>query len=402
VTAMFPSKARLFHPGALIVLLLGGCLWAPDIAWGVQPYQIPVIIELTGGAAFSGNGVKANLEALEERVNRTGGIDGHPLEFVFEDDETMPQTAVMLANMALAKHPAVILTSVLVAMCNAEASIAQKRTVLYCLSPAFHPAAGSAAFSANTATDYQVEALLRYYRAKGWTTLAVLNGTDATGQNADKAIEQALAAPENRDIRMVEHSRFNLSDISVSAQMERIKQSGAQALIAWTTGASVTTIFKGMIQTGLEIPVGTSSGNQTFSLMEQDASFLPRQLIIPSAIFPEHDGILELDPRVEKAQHDMYSALAAHHLKSDISTSDAWDAGMIVVDALRKLGPHADAAQIGRYIAGLTDFAGVNGLYNFKAYPGRGLGPDSATLVRFDAKGKLWVWLSKPGGEPLD
>jgi branched-chain amino acid transport system substrate-binding protein len=54
-----------------------------------------------------------------------------------------------------------------------------------------------------------------------------------------------------------------------------------------------------------------------------------------------------------------------------------------------------------QYIEGLTGFAGVDGSYDFKKYPQRGLGPESSTVTTYDAKSDSWVWLSQPGGEPL-
>ena len=62
----------------------------------------------------------------------------------------------------------------------------------------------------------------------------------------------------------------------------------------------------------------------------------------------------------------MYAALKAHNLKPDNNVATAWDAGFIVVAALRKLGPTATAAQLREYIDNLTDFAGVDGMYDFK------------------------------------
>ena len=53
------------------------------------------------------------------------------------------------------------------------------------------------------------------------------------------------------------------------------------------------------------------------------------------------------------------------------------------------------------YIANLTNFAGVDGFYNFKENPERGLGPDSAIVVRYDPAAKAFVWLTQPGGAPL-
>ena len=41
---------------------------------------------------------------------------------------------------------------------------------------------------------------------------------------------------------VVAREHFNLTDISVAAQMANIKSSGAQALIAWSTGTPVATI----------------------------------------------------------------------------------------------------------------------------------------------------------------
>jgi branched-chain amino acid transport system substrate-binding protein len=98
----------------------------------------------------------------------------------------------------------------------------------------------------------------------------------------------------------------------------------------------------------------------------------------------------------------MYAALAAHHLKADNMEATSWDAALIVVAALRKLGPNATAEQIREFIANLTDFPGIDGIYDFKANPERGLGPDSAIAVTYDPEKKVWVWLTKPGGTPLN
>ena len=167
------------------------------------------------------------------------------------------------------------------------------------------------------------------------------------------------------------------------------------------TGLPAATVFKGMVQAGLDIPIEVTSGNQSFPQMAQWVDFLPKGLVMSSALFPEHDGVLTLDPRIEAAQHAMYGALKARGLRADNMEATSWDAGLIVVAALRALGPDASADQVRQYIANLTDFAGVDGFYNFKANPERGLGPESSIVVRYDANTKTWVWLSQPGGAPI-
>ena len=376
-------------------------LWAASPARAAEPLNIPFILPLTGPAAFLGQQQSGNLAALEDDINKQGGIQGRPVHFAITDDQSSPQQDVQVANQILASKPPIILGSSVVALCNAMAPLMRNGPVLFCLSPSFEPAKGGYSFSSGVATRDQIAAIIRYMRLRGATKIALLNSTDTTGQNADKDTKLVLAKPENAGMSIVEQQHFNPSDITVSAQIERIKDSGAQGMIAWTTGVPVATVFKGMIQAGLDIPIGISSGNQTFTQMEQFASFLPKQALIGSALFPPHEGIITLDPRVEAKQKEMNTSLAAHHLKADIATAVIWDAALMTVSAYQKFGPEVSAAQLRDYLAGLTDFAGVDGIYDFKTYPDRGLGADSVTVVSYDPAGKKWTWLSKPGGEPL-
>lgn len=394
-------RAMLLALGALALAFTFG---AARGAQAADAYDIHVIVPMTGGASFVGLGQKASLEALQEQVNKAGGIQGHPVNFIFQDDQTSPQVAVQLVTDVLATKPApaVVMGSSLVGMCAAMAPLVNPNgPVDYCLSPAIHPAAGGYVFSASSSSIDQIAAVVRYYRMKGWTKLATLMTTDASGQDGDRAVGTVLAYPENKGMTKVIQEHFNPTDISVAAQIANIKASGAQAMIAWTTGAPAATVFKGMAQDGLDIPVAPTSGNQTFAAMAQWESFLPKQLMLASALYPEHEGVLTLDPRMEKAQHEMYAILKAHNLRADNQVATSWDAGSIVVASLRKLGPNATAAQLKDFIANLTDFAGVDGVYDFKKYPERGLGPDGSTVTTYDAATKSWKWLSKPGGEPL-
>src|SRR6202012_3054275 len=122
---------------------------------------------------------------------------------------------------------------------------------------------------------------------------------------------------ENKDVQLVAREHFNPTDINVTAQIEHIRAAGAQAIVAGVTGSPAATVFKGMIQAGLDIPVAPTSGNQTFQAMKQWASFLPKQLVLASALYPEHEGIIPRDPGMEKGQRGMYAFLKAGGLVAD-------------------------------------------------------------------------------------
>jgi branched-chain amino acid transport system substrate-binding protein len=374
-------------------------LLVPVFAQAADPYPITVILPLTGNASFLGVSAQKTMTVLEQEVNKQGGIDGRPLRFVFKDDESTPQTTVQLTNAEIAAHPAVFMGSALVAMCGASAPLLKNGPVDYCLSPATHPAPGSYMFSCDTSTTDLIAADLRFLHDRGWTRIASISSTDASGQDFETTISQLLKQPENADIQFVARTRFTMGDVSVGAQMEQLRAAAPQAVIVWTTGAPVATTFKGLVQSGLDLPVVTA--NLTTVQLEQYAAFLPKELYISSPLYPPHDGLTQYDPRVEAAQKSFYAALTAAHLPIDIMASHVWDPGMIVVATLRKLGPSATAEQVRESIAGLTDFAGVNGLYDFTKVPQRGLDAGSTVVTRWSPAEGRWVVASKPGGLPL-
>jgi branched-chain amino acid transport system substrate-binding protein len=286
-------------------------------------------------------------------------------------------------------------------MCNAQAPLAANGPVLYCYSPGIHPAPGSFVYSASISTTDLAEALIRFFRLKGWTRIAVVTSTDSSGQDADRGIDAKLQLPENKTVAIVAREHFTPGDVSVAAQIANVVAENPQAVIAWTTGSGIATIFKAMIQAGLNVPVGTTNGNQAVAQMLQYADFTPKQLYIPSGPFPEHDGIFTLDKRVEAAQHEYYQAMKSHDLPIDNISAISWDATRIVVEALRKLGPKATAAQLRAAIDGMVDYAGIWGTYDFKAFPQRGLGSGNAVVTRWAPQEKRFVWVSEPGGKPL-
>jgi branched-chain amino acid transport system substrate-binding protein len=370
-------------------------------ARAADPYKINVIIPMTGGGSFLGKGTKATLDVLQNAVNKDAGIDGQKLEFVYQDDQSSPQTAVQLTSAVVAEKPAVLIGSSLVAMCNAMAPLLRNGPFDYCLSPGAHPAAGSYQYSSSVDTHSLIEALVRYFRSQGYTKIALLTSTDASGQDAENGFDQVLKMPENAGVQVVERQRFNPTDVSVSAQIERIKSANPQAFIAWTTGAPIATVFKAVLQAGLDIPVGTTNGNQQFPQMEQYKDFLPKQLFFPTSLFPKHEGLYKLDPRVEAEQQKFYAALGAGGVKPDNQSELTWDPANMIVGALRKLGTKATAAQVHDYIANQTDLAGINGIYNFKDVPQRGVTVANAVVTRWDAAAQNWIPVSLPSGAPL-
>jgi branched-chain amino acid transport system substrate-binding protein len=387
------------------VILAG--LFALALLWAAPAraedfYDIHVIEALTGGGSFLGQEEHDALQLVEKLANKTGGIHGKKLRFVFHDDQSTPQVAVQLLNDVIALHPTVIMGSSLVATCNAMVPLVQDNgPVMYCFSAGIHPAAGSYVFVAGVSTHDQAIALVRYFRQRGWNRLGLITSTDATGQDADKGFDELLALPENKDVNVAAHEHFNTSDVSVSAQIENVKAAQPQAFIAWSTGAPVGTVFKGIVQAGLDVPVGTTDGNMTFAQMTQYADFLPKRLYIPAAEWAMHGTSLEREPAVAAAQERFDSLFKAAGIVPDVASALAWDPAMIIIDCLRALGLEASAADVRARIAGIKGYAGVDGIYDYERVPQRGLDENDAVVTLWSAAKKNWEPVSRPGGIPL-
>jgi branched-chain amino acid transport system substrate-binding protein len=365
--------------------------------------DIDVVMPLTGGGSFLGQGEQQALQLVEKVANAAGGIGGKQIHFVFHDDQTSPQTAVQLTNQVLAERPSVLLGSSIVAMCSAMSPLVQANgPVEYCFSPGIHPDKGSYVFTSSVSTLDLANAVIRYFRMKGWTKVALMFSTDASGQDAERGLKSVLDLPENKSMSVVATAHFNPQDVNVSAQIEQVKAAQPQAFIAWSTGGPIATIFRAMLQAGLDIPTATTDGNMTRAQMKQYEAFLPKQLYFPAAEWVvANDPKFPMDAAVAEKQKAFYAAFKEAGVQPDIASELAWDPALILIDALKKLGPNASAQKIRDYLAGLTTYAGVNGVYDFEKVPQRGLSVDNAVVTRWNAETKDWQVVSKATGVPL-
>jgi branched-chain amino acid transport system substrate-binding protein len=375
-------------------------VWAAPATRAATPVDIPVILPLTGGAAFLGQGERAALQIAETVINARGGVRGDPVRFVFNDDQSSPQVAVQLAGQIKAGRPAVVLGSAIVAMCNAMAPALAGGPVMYCFSPGIHPAPGSGVFTAFISTHDLAHALIRYYRGRGLTRLAMITSTDASGQDGRLGFEEAMRLPENAGMTMAAAVQFNPSDVSVAAQIQKIKAADPQGVIAWTSGSPFGAVLKGIVQSGLDVPVATTDANMTLAQMQQYAAFLPAEMLYMSSQWPQHGLELALDPRVDAAQRLMFDAYTAAGAAPDNGVAHAWDPAMLIVEALNTLGRDATAEQLRAHIAGVSDWPGINGIYDFTQIPQRGLGIDDSVVTRWQPGRKTWTIVSRPGGAP--
>ena len=379
---------------ALMAMTSGWVAAAPG-----DPYEINVILSLTGPGAFLGKDSQVALGLIEDSVNKDGGIKGRPIKFVIADDKSDAQVALQLANALIAKQVPLILGPGLAAQCNSILPvIATAGPVMSCYSPSIHPAPGSYGYTSGPSIPDYILGTVRFLRLHGWKKIALVTSIDASGQDGEKGVDAALAAPENKDMTLVDREHFNATDISVAAQMTHIKGSGAQAAIFWTTGTPFGTLLHGAFDAGLKIPIASSSANLNYTQLAGYASFLPDELYMMVPPFAAADALPKSG--VQQSVERYLKLVEAAHIKPAQGHVTAWDSTMLAIDALKHAGANPTAAEIRSYLNGVKGWAGVNGVYDFKTNPQRGVNSDWLFMVRYNGANQSIAVVSKPGGIP--
>jgi hypothetical protein len=97
-----------------------------------------------------------------------------------------------------------------------------------------------------------------------------------------------------------------------------------------------------------------------YAQLAQYVGFAPKELYF--------DGFRSLTdgavgpPPIRDAQQPFFVAFKAAGVRPDAAHAVAWDGIMIIVDALRHLGPNASAAQVQDYVSKLHSWAGINAI----------------------------------------
>ena len=389
------TKARLAV--ALVAAILA--LAAPHRTLAADTLEIPTILPMTGPAAFLGKEYADTLKLLEERLNKTGGVAGRQIHFAIVDDQTSPQIDVQLTTAALQKKVPLIIDGAPLALCRATAPLMPNGPVMWCLSPSMVPTPGSYVMAVMAPSRDSIVAGLNYFRGRGFKKLGVLDSTDATGADTDASIVELMKLPAYAGMSVVAMEHFNIADLSVAAQISRIKAGGAQAMFGFTTGTPVATILRGMADGGLDIPVFTSQGNMSIAQLDSYKAFMPKELLFPgyAALAPDSVGDAGVREKVAAFRADMKDA----GLSPDLLHATPWDPVFLIQETFKRAGANATAEQLRAALGGIRNWPGVFGRYDFPASPNRGLGVNWIIISKWSPSTSTWVAVSSGGGGPI-
>lgn len=362
------------------------------------PYVIHAILSETGSATFLGSREKKSIEALASDVNSKGGIDGHPVKLDILDNQSNPSVGVSLVSGWVASHVPFILNGSVVATNKAVDALAgPSGPLMFDLSPGVTPKAGSFVFSSGVAAGTNIQADLNFLQSKGFTKIASITSSDASGADGLNQLHAALGLPQFSSMDLLTSQTFDPTSVSVTTQLSVIKAAKPQALIIWTTGTPLGTVLKGMSELGMgNIPTITTDGNAVNPELTSFSSILPKSFYIGTGAYAQQPKSLPSPLNSVIANFDAVVSQAGGHPNEAWALSGA--AFLIMVSAVKALGVQATAVQLREYLQSkMKNYTGIFGTYDFSVADHRGLGLNDSFVVQWN--GSSFVPVSGPGGK---
>ncbi len=368
---------------ALLTVLL--MLATPTLA--AETIKLGAFFDLSGRAAFIGTPTKLVAEMVVDKLNSEGGINGKQIVLEVGDTEANPAKAASIAKKFIYKEKvAAIIGPTLTDTGMNVKKIADQGKV-----PIFMTVGGDPVimggkfgpfewvFKSPQRSSIAVKRLFSYLKEKGLTKVALLSAADGFGKDGARWMKKL--APEY-GIEILGEESFGTRDTDMTAQLTKAKNLQPQALIAWTIGPAGSIIAKNKAQLGIDLPLFQCHGLPDPKYIElagkaSEGDRMPATKLMIADQLPDSDPqkavIQEFIKLYKEKGYDQQFPINTH-------SGYAWDAIMIVADAIKKVGTEPEALR--KEIENTKNYVGISGTYNITAEDHNGLGVDSMVMVQ--------------------
>ncbi|OLT04054.1 hypothetical protein BJF90_24480 [Pseudonocardia sp. CNS-004] len=270
---------------AVLALFLAACGGGESGGGGDGPIQLGQIASLTGNYTPLGtNDEKGAAQAVEE-INAAGGVlGGRQLQITVRDDKTQPDQAVIAYNDLVDQGVAAVVGSSFSNSSLAAIPIAERNEIPYVSTAAadeqVEPVQAYGFMTPPTAGAV-AEQLLRYFQASGMTRMAVAYDTQSAFAATGWTKQKELAGQYG--IEFVAEEVFETGTTNFSPVFTHVRESGAQGLMVWATGAPAVIVTKQFDTAGLDIPLVMSHAEAS-TLYTEPAGPAAEGVIVASSL----------------------------------------------------------------------------------------------------------------------
>lgn len=380
---------------AIVTVLAAGCSSEQDGrnagSKAGETINIGAVLDISGPSSSLGIPERDTLQMLADQLNAKGGINGRQIKMVVLDNKSDEMEGVLAVKR-------LIDTEKVVAIIGASASgtslamvdTVQKEGVplisLATNSKIVEPVADRKWVFKMAQSDSLVASnMIKYAKTRGAQKIAILHMNNAYGDGGQKALNEAAAA---NGISVVFQDKFEATDKEMSAQLTKIKNSDAQAVLVWAIPPSASIVTRNYSELALTIPMIHSHGiaNQNFLDLAGSAA---NGIELPVGKIVVAEQLPDSDPQKQALMSYTRDFTAKFNTPPSTFGGHAWDAFNMVVNAIEEAGD--DRSKVRDALENTKNFVGISGVFNMSEQDHNGL--DESCMVMVGVKDGKWVLL---------
>jgi branched-chain amino acid transport system substrate-binding protein len=369
----------------VFLVLLAALAATPALA--AEPYRLGALFAVTGAASMLGGPEKNSAEMFVETLNQAGGIGGVPVELVVLDTEGDNTKAVLAAKKLIEKDGALAIIGPTTSGGSlAVLEVADKEGVPLVSCASSYKIVTPLrrwVFKVTHSDVLVVQKILAKLQKEGKKKIALISVSDGFG---DSGRAELLAQAAKFGLEIAADERYGAGDTDMTAQLTKIKGSGAEAVICWGTNPGPAIIAKNRRQLDIALPLYESHGVASKKFIELcgDAA---EGIMLPVGKIVVADQLSDKDPQkpVLLAFKKDYEA---RFPKEQVSTfgGHGYDAALLVTGAMKRA---AAAGAITREsirieLEKTRGVPGIAGVFNLGEDDHNGLTPDGLVMVRIE------------------
>jgi branched-chain amino acid transport system substrate-binding protein len=329
---------------------------------GRPPVKLGALLAVTGGASFLGAPEERSLRLAVERANAAGGLGGAPIELIVKDTGGDAAKAVSMARQLIDEEHvfAIIGPSTSGETMNVKKVADEGKTLLLSCAAAetIVLPVSPWVFKTPQNDSHAVQKIFERIKAAGLTRVGVLSSNTGFGK-AGKAQLEKLAPQFG--LTVVASEVYAKDATALGAEVTKIKESGAQALVNWSIEPAQALVLKDARQLGLNIPIYQSHGFGNLAYV-RTAGAAAEGVVFPAGRLLVAEALPDSHP--QKKMLLEYKRLYEDRYKEEVSTfgGHSWDA-FLLLEAGVKVGG-LDAEKVRAAIENVKGLVGTAGVYD--------------------------------------
>jgi ABC-type branched-subunit amino acid transport system substrate-binding protein len=221
-----------------------------------EPFRAVWLGPKSGPVGQTGLSHLAGLEVAVDRINADGGIGGREVVLESHDTEADPARAVSELQRALSEGTIdFLMPGITSGEVQAVLPVATREQIIT-MSPAAAAVLGDPEqfpyhFATSAGSDPNA-VLAAHVADQGITRVALMHSVDEYGESMGSRYEEELA---NNDVEVVDIATFAITDVDMSAQIARLSDTDAEALVFEATGRASFPILQAIADARWDVPI---------------------------------------------------------------------------------------------------------------------------------------------------